>query len=34
MTEHFDNDSYRVYRNNPIDLGEDIIYVENSNNKI
>ena len=29
-TEHFDDDSYRVYRDNPIDL-DNIIYEENPN---
>jgi mannose-6-phosphate isomerase-like protein (cupin superfamily) len=29
-TEHFDDDSYRVYRDNPIDL-ENIVYEENPN---
>ncbi len=27
-TQHFDDDSYRVYRDNPSDL-DDIIFVEN-----
>ncbi len=30
-TEHFDNDSYRIYRDNPIDLQEDIKFVPNIN---
>lgn len=31
-TQHFEDDSYRIYRNNPQDL-QSITYVENPNNK-